>query len=115
NFGTALSVYSGKPVNVTTGNDENRDGLALDRPQGVPRNTMHGPSYIGFDVNLGHDFPVTKRGDKGPTLSLTLNSFNVLNHPNYTTYIGVDGSPFFGKPVSAEPPRQMQLNLQFKF
>src|SRR6516164_8531639 len=34
NFGTALSIYSGKPVNVTTGNDENRDGLALDRPAG---------------------------------------------------------------------------------
>ena len=115
NFGTALSVYSGKPVNVTTGNDENRDGLALDRPAGVPRNTMHGPSYVGLDVNMGHDFPLTKKREKGPILSLTINSFNVLNHPNYVTYTGVVGSPFFGKPVSAQPPRRMQLNLQFKF
>src|SRR6266702_6515314 len=57
---TALSAYSGKPVNVTTGNDENHDGLALDRPGGVPRNRMHGPSFIGFDLNLSHDLPLTK-------------------------------------------------------
>ena len=33
NFGTALSLYSGKPVDITTGNDDNRDGLAIDRPR----------------------------------------------------------------------------------
>lgn len=115
NFGTALSAYSGKPVNVTTGGDENGDGLALDRPAGVPRNSMHGPSFIEFDLNAGHDFPLTKEGKKGPTASLTVNSFNVLNHPNYTTYIGVVGSPFFDRAVEAQPPRRMQLNLELKF
>jgi hypothetical protein len=115
NFGTAVSIYSGKPVNVTTGNDDNRDGLAIDRPAGVPRNSMHGPSYISLDLNLGHDFPLTKEGAKGPTASVTLNSFNVLNHPNDMSYIGVVGSPFFGKAVAAQPPRRMQLNIEFKF
>jgi hypothetical protein len=73
-FGTALSAYSGKPVNVTTGNDENHDGLALDRAADVPRKAMHGPSFIGFDVNLSHDFLLTKDGAKGPVPSLGLNS-----------------------------------------
>ena len=112
---TALSAYSGKPVNVTTGNDENHDGLALDRPGGVPRNRMHGPSFIGFDLNLSHDLPLTKDGAKGPLVSLGLNSFNVLNHPNYATYVGVVGSPFFGHAVAAQPPRRLQLNLEIKF
>ena len=115
NFGTAVSVYSGKPVNVTTGNDDNRDGLAIDRPAGVPRNTMHGPSYLDLDLNVAHEFPLTKEGTKGPSATLTLNSFNVLNHPNDMTYIGVVGSPFFGQAVAAQPPRMMQLNLEFKF
>src|SRR5215469_4482996 len=115
NFGTAVSVYSGKPVNETTGNDDNRDGQAIDRPAGVPRNSMHGPSYISLDVNLGHDFPLTKEGSKGPTTSVTLNSFNVLNHPNDMTYIGVGGSPFYGQAVAAQPPRRMQLNIEFRF
>jgi hypothetical protein len=43
-FGTALSLYSGKPVNITTGNDNNHDGLPLDRRAGIPRNALHGPS-----------------------------------------------------------------------
>jgi hypothetical protein len=115
NFGTALSAYSGKPVDITTGNDDNRDGLAIDRPAGIPRNSMHGPSYLSLDLNVGHEFPLTKEGAKGPTAALTLNSFNVLNHPNDMTYIGVVGSPFFGHAVAAQPPRRMQLDIEFRF
>jgi hypothetical protein len=114
-FGTALSLYSGKPVNITTGNDSNHDGLPLDRPAGVPRNALHGPSYIDLDLNLGHDFFLTKLREKGPTATLSINSFNVLNHPNYVAYVGVVSSPLFGRPVLAQPPRRLQLNLQFKF
>jgi len=38
-----------------------------------------------------------------------------LNHPNYVTYIAVLGSPLFGQPVAANPPRRTQLNLELKF
>jgi hypothetical protein len=31
------------------------------------------------------------------------------------TYIGVVGSPFFGTAVAAQPPRRMQLNVEFRF
>ncbi len=111
NFGTALSLYSGKPVNITTGNDENNDSLPLDRPVGVPRNAMHGPSYINLDLNLAHDFLLTKAGKEGPIATLSVNSFNVLNHPSDVTYIGVVTSPFFGHAVAAQPLRRMQLDL----
>jgi len=81
----------------------------------VPRNSMHGPAYLTLDVNLGHDFALTKEGTKGPTAAVSLNSFNVLNHRNDITYIGVVGSPFFGRAVAAEPPRRMQLQVEFRF
>jgi hypothetical protein len=113
-FGVAMSAYSGLPVNITTGNDENNDGMALDRPAGVPRNSLHGPGYLDLDLNLSHDFALTKRKE-GPVGSQSMNSFNVLNHQNDTTYIGIISSPFFGQPVSAQPPRRMQLNLSIKF
>ncbi len=113
-FGTALSLYAGKPVNVTTGSDENRDGLPLDRPIGVPRNSFHGPGYISLDLNLSHTVMLRRRKD-GPTATLAINSFNVLNHENDITYVGVISSPFFGHSVSAQPGRRMQLDLQFKF
>jgi Carboxypeptidase regulatory-like domain len=115
NFGTALSLYSGKPVNITTGNDDNHDGLAIDRPAGVPRNALHGPGYIDLDVNLAHDFILTKTGRDGPVATISVNSFNVLNHANDVTYIGVVSSPFFGQAVAAQPPRRLQLDLEFKF
>jgi hypothetical protein len=115
NFGTAFSGYSGKPVNITTGNDDNHDGLAIDRPQGVSRNMLHGPGYLELDLNLQHDFPLTKEGSKGPTATLSVNSFNVLNHANDMTYIGVVTSPLFGHGVAAQPPRRMQLDLEFRF
>jgi hypothetical protein len=108
-------LYSGKPVNITTGNDDNHDGLAIDRPAGVPRNAMHGPGYIDLDVNLAHDFILTKTGREGPVATISVNSFNVLNHPNDVTYVGVVSSPFFGHAVAAQLPRRLQLDLEFKF
>jgi hypothetical protein len=114
-FGTALSAYSGKPVNVTTGNDDFNNGLANARPAGVPRNSLHGPGYLNLDLNLAHDFLLTKAGNQGPVATVSINSFNVLNHANDVTYIGVVGSPFFGRAVAALPARRMQLDLQFKF
>jgi hypothetical protein len=115
NFGTALSAYSGKPVNVTTGNDDYNNGLSNARPAGVPRNSLHGPGYLDLDLNLAHDFVLTKAGKEGPTATIGINSFNVLNHPNDVTYIGVISSPFFGQAVAALPPRRMQLDVEFKF
>ncbi len=114
-FGTALSAYSGTPVNVTTGNDDNGDGLPLDRPAGVRRNSLHGPGYLDLDLNLARSFSLERGKAKTPTATISVNSFNVLNHANDITYVGVVSSPFFGHPVSAQPPRRMQLNLEVKF
>jgi len=114
-IGAALSLYSGKPVNVTTGADDNHDGIYNDRPLALPRNTMHGPGLINLDLNIERDFLLVKGKKEGPALTVGLNSFNVLNHQNDVTYVGVISSVYFGKAVSALPPRRMQLNLQFKF
>jgi len=114
-IGAALSLYSGKPVNVTTGADDNHDGIYNDRPLSLARNTMHGPGLINLDLNLQRDFLFVKGKKEGPTLTVGLNSFNVLNHQNDVTYVGIKSSRYFGQAVSALPPRRMQLNLQFKF
>ena len=114
-LGIGLSLYSGKPVNITTGGDDNQDGILNDRPTAIGRNTMAGPGLIDLDLNLSHDFPLSKAKKEAKVFTVSLNSFNVLNHPNYVTFIGAQSSPLFGKPVAAQPPRRMQLDLQFKF
>ena len=113
-FGVALSLYAGKPVDITTGGDDNHDGILNDRPVATARNTMNGPGLIDLDLNLSHDFPLS-RNKEAKVLSVALNSFNVLNHPNYVTYIGTISSPLFGSPAAAQPPRRMQLDVRFKF
>lgn len=114
-FGVALAAYSGIPVNITTGTDNNGDGYALDRPAGTPRNSMHGPGYLQLDLNLGHEFKLGHAEKESKRLVVTLNSFNVLNHRNDITYIGALSSSYFGQAREAKPPRQMQLNVEFKF
>ena len=101
---------------MTTGRDGNHDGLANDRPLGVPRNNLEGPGYAGLDVRWSRDFFInrTKR-DKGPTATLGLDAFNILNHVNYSSYVGVENSPFFGKPVTALPVRRLQVSFRFRF
>ena len=114
-LGVALSAYAGKPVNVTTGDDDNHDGVVNDRPTGTPRNSMPGPLFVNLDLNAAHDFRFGKARKEPYTLTVALNAFNVLNHKNDFTYVGVITSPFFGKGVVAQPPRRMQLDVQFKF
>ncbi|HZC23529.1 MAG TPA: TonB-dependent receptor, partial [Candidatus Binatia bacterium] len=108
-LGVALSLYSDKPVNVTTGADNNNDGVINDRPSGYGRNSLHGPGLIDLDLNIAHDFKLGKTAKEQKILTVGLNSFNVLNHTNDMTYVGVITSPFFGHAVAAQPPRRMQL------
>ena len=115
NLGVGLSLYSGLPVNVTTGSDNNGDGVINDRPLKTPRNSLPGPGLIDLDLNLSHDFALSKAKEHSKSLTVSVNFFNVLNHVNDTTYIGVITSPFFGQANSAQPPRRMQFDLEFKF
>ena len=122
-LGAALQAYSGKPVNVITGFDSNGDGVTNDRLNGglAPRNSLHGPGFLGLDVNAERDFNFSTDKKTGPKLTVALNAFNVLNHVNYINVINVTGStmgivnPQFDKPNSANPGRRLQLNLTFKF
>jgi hypothetical protein len=95
--------------------DINHDGIVNDRPAGTPRNTMPGPGLINLDLSLSHDFALSRKKKEAKVVSVSLGSFIVLNHPNYLTYIGTISSPLFGQPVAAQPPRRMQLDVQFKF
>src|SRR5579863_2163094 len=115
-LGVALSLYSGQPYNETTGTDEYNDGMANGRPPGVPRNSLQGPGYADLDLRWSRDFFLTaSQKDKGPTITLGFDAFNALNHVNYVTYIGDLSSPFFGKPVAAQPPRRLQASFRFRF
>jgi hypothetical protein len=116
-LGLTLSLVSGRPYNLTTGRDDNRDSVAGDRPAGVRRNSLQGPGAATLDVRWAKEFRLKKSGknDEGPAFTFGLDAFNVLNRTNYAGFVGNLSSPFFGLPVAARPARRMQLTLGFSF
>jgi len=50
------SWNSGRPYNVTTGTDDNFDGVTNDRPAGEPRNSRTGPSNYNLNASISKTF-----------------------------------------------------------
>ncbi len=116
NLGVSASFQSGLPFNVTTGRDENGDGLAIDRPPGVSRNAGQGPGYASIDLRWFRRFALRPDPkNEGPALTVAVDAFNVFNRTNFDNYVGALTSPFFGRSVASLPARRLQLSLRFEF
>ncbi|MEZ5398908.1 MAG: TonB-dependent receptor [Bryobacteraceae bacterium] len=116
NFGLSVSLLSGIPFNITTGRDDNRDGMALDRPAGVTRNTGLGPGAAVIDLRWYRDFRLRPaRKDKSPSFTVSVDAFNILNHVNYQNFVGALTSPFYGQAVGSQPPRRLQIGCRYQF
>ena len=48
----AMSMVGPNWYNITTGKDDNRDGIVNDRPPDVPRNSGQGPKTLNFNFNI---------------------------------------------------------------
>jgi hypothetical protein len=115
-LGIGATIYSGTPYNEITGNDYYHTGLGNARPTGVGRNTLQGGGVTSLDLLYNHDFRLTKdTGDKAKILSAGVSAFNVLNHTNFTSYIGTLSSSRFGQPTAALAARQLQFSMGFQF
>ncbi len=138
-LGSIVSLNSGVPYNITIGFDNNGDTVPNDRPLGVNRNTGKGPGYASMDLHFAkqitfrsreasaarpaareHPLPLSALSAESPKtgglrLEVGIDAFNLLNHVNYKNYVGIQSSPFFGRPNAASPARQLQLSLRFHF
>lgn len=114
---TSIAVRSGNPYSVTTGLDNNGDGVINDRPPGAPRLSEIGPTYRSVSFNISKAFQVRRRVRNGaaPNLNVFANMTNAFNITNYGTPSGVLTSPFFGKPTSASNPREIEVGMRFQF
>jgi hypothetical protein len=115
-LGINASVLSGLPYTETTGNDDFHTGLDNARPAGVAPNTLQGGGTLRLDLQWSHDFHLTRAsGDNAKVLTTGVTAMNVLNHTNYTDYVGALTSPLFGQPTGAMNGRQMQLAVGYRF
>lgn len=115
NVGAALTLQSGAPYTMLAGQDLYDNGRGNARPAGVPRNSLQGAGLADLDLRVSRDFRLGGAAGAARALTIGLDAFNVLNTVNDGSYVGVITSPLFGRPVSAGPPRQLQLSGRITF
>ena len=115
---------SGSPYNITTGQDNNFDGLFNDRPDGVSRNSAHTAGVFSLNgaLNYSWRFGSPRELPDGRIRTIprylfnwSLNFRNLTNRENFVGYSGVMTSPFFRQPTNVANPRRLQMSLRFDF
>jgi len=119
-IGMKLRVRSGRPYSETTGLDSYGTTFVNARPPGVARNSLQGPGSVKFDVHLAKDLALRrgkegKRKNEGPSATLALDVFNLVNHVNLGVPVGDLLSPRFGQSIDAGPARRLQLSMEVVF
>ncbi len=131
-----LAARSGTPFDITTGRDNNRNGVVNDRPDlaagarvgtddmrrassfvdpgarpgSLPRNAGRGPGFWQLDMRVAKRFAVQKT-----RAEVMLEAFNVTNRTNLQNPIGNLASSSFGRSPGAFDARQIQLGFRFEF
>lgn len=115
----SIRIESSYPYTITTGRDDNGDTVFNDRPFGLAKNTERGEWLKQADLRISWKMPlyylrIVKESNK-KSLGLNINVRNLFNTSNLTNYVGVQTSPFFKRPSSAQNPRSIQFGLSFRF
>ncbi len=130
---TVVQYASGLPFNVTTGTDDDLNGIVSDRPPGVGRNTgedtpldavnalraeaglppvtdLDEPDFYQVDARVYKRFGLRERRGIG---EVYLQIFNLLGRDNLGLIEGRATSRNFGEPIDlAGPPRTIELGLK---
>jgi len=111
-----MSTNSGRHYNITTGRDDNRDTQINDRPPGLPRNSGRAPEQLTFGFNLSKAFFFdASTASTRKNLNVFANMTNAFNRTNFGNPSGVMTSPNFGKPTSANDPREIEVGMRYQF
>jgi hypothetical protein len=123
--GVAMQFASGIPVNLrTTPGEINNDGIASDRPAGVPRNALNLPARYNVDLRLSRQVPIGRV--RAEVIAELTNVFNTVQWSGVTATIPVTaatGVPIGPLPSSGDEltpnggyeQRQFQLGFKVSF
>jgi hypothetical protein len=101
-------IRTNRPYTVSWGDDRNGTTQNDARPDG--RNTGKTGTYRTVDLAVGR---IVHRGST--SIEARIEAFNAFNAINYDQYVGELLSPTFARPVSAFPPRRLQLAVVARF
>jgi hypothetical protein len=92
----------------------------------LPKTSALGPGFFDVGFNLSKAFALGRsaapngstRGrdiSSGPQVNVFANVNNALNMLHPGTISGVMTSPFFGKAINANSPREIEVGMRFQF
>ena len=64
-LGVAMQFANGIPINIRATGELNNDGIASDRPSGVPRNSLNLPARYNVDLRLSRQVAARRRDEGG--------------------------------------------------
>ena len=112
---TAINARSGNAYTITTGIDNNKDGVINDRPLGLDKNTDFGPGLFDIGFNVSKAFELNKGMPASSQVNIFANLNNAFNTTHPGTPSGVMTSPFFRRPYNATSPRTVEIGMRFQF
>ena len=100
---------SNRPFTQTWGDDRNGTTQYDARPAG--RNNLQTEAYANLDLAMVREFRWGAR-----TVEARIEGFNVITNVNYDQYVGALSSvAFYNRPVTAFPPRRIQIAAVVRF
>jgi hypothetical protein len=137
-------AFANQPYTLTTGTDDNRDGLINDRPRGVGLRSLRGVGQGALNMRIQYGFPFGRPGVSGGggigrqifipggpppppppqgggnlparyRLNVFMTVQNVTNHQNLSGYSGVMTSPFFMQPTNVQNLRSINFGVGMSF
>ena len=123
NVNVAWTSNAGSPYTITTGSDDNLDGVLNDRPDGVPLRSLRTPGQATANLRVSYVLINTGANGGAPPppgvrryrVSLNLNASNVANRANLGGYSGNMLSDNFMRPTLVVNPRRVDLGLNIAF
>jgi hypothetical protein len=123
NLAATFSAGNGSPLTAyVSGNLANTGGLASGGGNiraeatgqfgNAGRDTIPGPFVTSLNANMNRAF---RFGESRRTLTVTINTTNVLNHFAITGFGTTVNSQTYGVPTAATSPRSVQLAMRFAF
>ncbi len=123
---TTINARSASFYTITTGKDDNRDGVINDQPPGGRKNEELGPHYFDVGFNFSKAFELrraaaavsqrpTNTAGPGPQMNVFANLNNAFNMTHLGIPSGVMTSPFFRKSYNATSPRTIEVGMRFQF
>jgi hypothetical protein len=115
-IGASGRFASGLPYSQTVGLDLFHTSLSNARLVGVGRNSLRTPAVSTVDLRWSREVALSPgKGDKARSLTVSLDAFNIFNHPNFNGYVGNVRSPFYLSPTGVASGRRVQLGAEVKF